>query len=177
VALIGRIFVVLAGFVVACVAAASVMTFGLTVLAARNVDPDVRLDTFLGLAIGNVGDRHEALAWVIGLAAMVVAFYALLPAILVIAIAEGFRLRSVLLYMIAGGLAGLYCYLTLGFGLPSAEAGRMAGRGAEIVIAAGIAAGFVYWALAGRYAGAWRGARGVGHSVAGPSGMRSRPPT
>ena len=176
-ALVGRIFVVLAGFVVACVAAAMVMTFGLMVLAARDLNSDVRFDTFLGLAIGNVGDRHEALAWMIGLADMVVAFYALLPAMLVIAIAEGFRLRSVLLYMIAGGLAGLYCYLTLGFGLPSAEAGRMAGRGAEIVIAAGIAAGFVYWALAGRNAGTWRRARGVGQRVAGLSGMRSGPPT
>jgi hypothetical protein len=32
----------------------------------------------------------------------------------------------------------------------------LGGRGVEIMAAAGIVAGFVYWALAGRNAGAWR---------------------
>jgi hypothetical protein len=41
------------------------------------------------------------------------------------------------------------------------------GRGAEIMVGAGIVAGFVYWALAGRNAGYWR------KPSAGPDAARS----
>ena len=80
----------------------------------------------------------------------------MLPAMLIIALAEGFRLRSVLFYALAG--AALALGLSYGWDLrllrnPDDDLGA---HGAEIMAAAGIVAGFVYWALAGRNAGAWR---------------------
>jgi hypothetical protein len=168
VALIGRIIVVLFGFLTACVAAATTLAVGFMVLAASDLDLAAEPGTFLGEVIAPTGVQHSAMLWVIGVGAFLVAFYALLPAMLVVAIAEGLRLRSVLLYTIAGGIAGMYCYLTLGFSPRSAGTGHVVGREAEIVIAAGIAAGFVYWALAGRNAGRWRRERTVGQGTVRP---------
>jgi hypothetical protein len=74
----------------------------------------------------------------------------------IIALAEGFHLRSVLFYALAG--AALALGLAYGWDLRLLRNydEDIGARGAEIVAAAGIVAGFVYWALAGRNAGAWR---------------------
>jgi hypothetical protein len=97
--------------------------------------------------------------------------YAMLPALLIIAVAEGFRLRSVLFYALAG--AALALGLAYGWDLRSLRNpdDDLGARGAEIMAAAGIVAGFVYWALAGRSAGAWRGpptAIKAGPSISAP---------
>lgn len=139
-ALIVRIFVVLFAFALACLAAAAVMTFAL--LFPGSLDP---LDV-----------DQQIVAITVGLSAVFFSLYAMLPAMLIIALAEGFRLRSVLFYALAG--AALALGLSYGWDLrllrnPDDDLG---GRGIEIMAAAGIVAGFVYWALAGRNAGAWR---------------------
>ena len=99
--------------------------------------------------------------------AFIVAGTMLLPAMLVVMIAEGFRLRSVLFYALVGGAAGLSRLLSAGarIGTPPDRSRVALPREAEIVCAAGIAAGFVYWMLAGRNAGRWRHAPEPGQGV------------
>ena len=86
---------------------------------------------------------------------------AALPALLVIALSERVRLRSVLVYVAAGG--GGFAALAASLGGTGGEPGGVfGGRDMEIMAGAGIAAGFLYWALAGRLAGAWQDADGAG---------------
>jgi hypothetical protein len=142
VALVARIFVVLFAFMLACLAAAAVMNFAL--LFPGWIDPfDQSVD-------------QQILAITIGLSAVFFSLYAMLPAMVIIAVAEGFRLRSVLFYTLAG--AALALGLAYGWDLRLLRGGDddLGGRGVEVMAAAGIVAGFVYWALAGRSAGAWR---------------------
>jgi len=146
-ALIGRIVVVLFAFMMASLAAGAVMTFGY--LPPGWVEATDSPGLVHGIGI------------VTAFTAFIVAGHMLLPAMLVIAIAEGFRLRSLLLYAIVGGALGLVSYYG---GWPGEHpdpsgTGPVLPRAAEIVAAAGIAAGVLYWVLAGRNAGRWRRAR------------------
>ncbi len=137
--LIARIFVVIFAFLVACVAAATVvmvvfLTIDQTDFTRLTADP-------------------EAILVVIGLSSVLLWGYALLPFILIVALAEELRLRSALFCALAGG--GLALVLTFGsyFGLKVSDIYL---RDREIMVGAGIIAGLVYWAIAGRNAGAWR---------------------
>jgi hypothetical protein len=94
-----------------------------------------------------------AILAVIGLSAVTLSGYALLPFLLVVALAEGFRLRSALFYALAGGALALV--LTFGSAL-GINVSQIFVRDREIMVVAGLLAGLVYWAIAGRYAGAWR---------------------
>jgi hypothetical protein len=142
-ALLGRIFAVLFSFLFACVAAALVATFAL-LLPQWNELVDWPPD-------------RQGVAFMVALSAAFFSIYAMLPAMLLIALAEGFRLRSVLFYALAG--AALALFSAYGFDLRFLRAGSggyLLARGAEVMAAAGIVGGFVYWALAGRNAGNWR---------------------
>src|ERR1700747_3280475 len=86
-ALLARIFVVFFAFVLACVAAAVVTTFAL-LLPGWNALSDRPLD-------------QQGVAVMVGLSAAFFSIYAMLPAMLMIALTEGFRLRSVLFYALA----------------------------------------------------------------------------
>jgi hypothetical protein len=142
VVLLARIFVVLFAFVLACVAAAAVMTFAL-LLPGWNALLDRPAD-------------QQSIAVMLGLSAVFFSIYAMLPAILIIALAEGFRLRSVFFYALAGAalaLCSAYGWDLRFLGGPDDDLGW---RGVEVMAAVGIVGGFVYWGLAGRNAGAWR---------------------
>jgi hypothetical protein len=141
-ALIARIFVVLFSFLLACVAGAAVFMLALL------------LPEWVELFDRPIDQQYVALA--IGLAAAFVSLYAMLPAMLVIALAEGFRLRSVLFYALAGAVLALCSAYGWDLRLLRSADDDLGGRGAEIMAAVGIVGGFVYWALAGRNAGAWR---------------------
>ena len=82
--------------------------------------------------------------------------YAMLPAMLIIALAEGFRLRSVLVYLLAGAALALGSAYGWDLRFLRSPHDDLGARGAEIMAAVGIVGGFVYWAVAGRSAGAWR---------------------
>lgn len=139
--LIARIFVVLFAFVLACVAGAAVTTFAL-LLPGWNAVLDRPAD-------------QQSIAIMVGLSAAFFSIYAMLPAMLIIALAEGFRLRSVFFYALAG--AALALCSAYGWDLRLLNGPDDLGwRGPEIMAAVGIVGGFVYWALAGRNAGAWR---------------------
>lgn len=140
--LILRIFVVLFAFVIACVAAALVMTFVL--LVPESID-----------LIAGPSNRPFIMT-VVGLSAFFITIQAMLPAMLLIAIAEGFCLRSVLFYALAGAALAVGSAYGWDLRLLHAPGDNLGGRGVEIMAAVGIVAGFVYWALAGRNAGVWR---------------------
>jgi hypothetical protein len=84
--------------------------------------------------------------------------FALIPCIIVIAAAEWFRLRSFLIYAYAGGLVGLWLQLRFTHAALNVwhDFDRYTWTDLGVRTAAGVVAGLVYWALAGRSAGRWR---------------------
>jgi hypothetical protein len=137
--LIRRFFVIVFAYGCACLAAAATIILG----AAATADFQPPLD------------RPEvALLWVMTLATSFgVAFFAFFPALIAILLAENFAWRSVLFYAIGGAAIGLF----FGFVLPTESPSPFyVARSTELIAGAGIAAGLVFWLIAGRNAGAWR---------------------
>jgi hypothetical protein len=137
--LIVRFFVTLFGFWVASLAAAAVMVLGAT--------PELpRAEDFALLSV-----------FIFTVSAFVAAF-SFVPAVIAILVTETFGLRSIVFYALAGGLIGLFCGYSLGFigPLPRFDFDMPLGTNFEILAAAGIVAGLVYWLIAGRNAGLWR---------------------
>ena len=142
-ALIGRLFVILFAFLAACFVAGMIVVGAIMFpefsdLGAGPVDPGV-LNIMLGFGF------------------IFVSGFALVPAMVVVAITEAFYIRSALTYAAGGALVGLACYL----GLVPFDSGQLRFEGIvrrhlEIMTGAGIIAGVVYWMIAGRNAGAWR---------------------
>jgi hypothetical protein len=135
--LVGRILVVLAAFLVASGVAASVITLGML----------MEWEGLLRLADTSAG-------WLaVAFFGAIISAKGLLPAVLLIALAEGLRIRSVLFYAAAGGIGLVALY----YGLGLAEGGphELVRRDLEIMAGAGVAAGFAYWGIAGRKAGCW----------------------
>jgi hypothetical protein len=146
--LIGRLFVIFFGFLLACMAAAMTIAFGL--LSGEwhmlQVDPVARGVFWIGSFVGTGITGSVTFA----------------PFVLMVIAAEGLRLRSVLFYAAAGVVIALIAYYGWGFGNPYEESIDQAGpvaRGIELVLAAGVVFGLVYWLVAGRRAGAWRDPR------------------
>ena len=144
-ALIGRILVIFFASLIASMAAGMTAAFGLLGMdwPVMHGDPVAR-GWFWGFAM-------------IGSGLPVAAGF--LPLFLLIIVAEIFRLRSVLFYALAGPAIMLLAYYGSGLGNPYAESIDHAGpltRDVELVITVGVAFGLVYWAIAGRRAGAWR---------------------
>ena len=141
--LIGRLFVILFGFLAACFVA------GMVVVGA------IMFPEFSDLGAGPVDPG--VLNIILGFGFVFVSGFALVPAMVVVAITEAFYIRGALTYAVGGGLVGLACYLGL---VPfDAEQFRFEGivrRHLEIMTGAGIVAGVVYWMIAGRNAGVWR---------------------
>jgi hypothetical protein len=141
--LIGRLLVILFGFFAACAVA------GMVVVGA------VLFPEFSDLGAGPVDPG--VLNVVLGFGFIFVSGFALLPAMIVVAITEAFYVRGVLTYAVGGGLVGLACYLGLvPFDTTTLRFEGIVRRHLEIMTGAGIVAGVVYWMIAGRSAGAWR---------------------
>jgi hypothetical protein len=142
-ALIGRLFVILFGFLAASLVA------GMIVVGA------VLFPELSDLGSGPVDPG--ALNIVLGFGFIFISGFALLPAMLVVAITEAFYVRSALAYAVGGGVVGLACYLGLvPFDPATLRFDGIVRRHLEIMTGAGIVAGLVYWMIAGRNAGAWR---------------------
>jgi len=141
--LIGRLFVILFGFLAACLVA------GAIVVGA------IMFPEFSDLGAGPVDPG--ALNILLGFGFIFISGFALLPAMIVVAITEAFYIRSALTYAIGGGIVGLACYLGLvPFDPDTLRFEGIVRRHLEIMTGAGIVAGVVYWMIAGRNAGAWR---------------------
>ena len=98
-ALIGRLFVILFGFLAAWLVA------GMIVVGA------VLFPEFSDLDTGMIDPN--AVNIVLGFGFIFISGFALLPAMIVVAITEAFYIRGALTYAVGGGLVGLACYLGL----------------------------------------------------------------
>jgi hypothetical protein len=87
-----------------------------------------------------------------------VSIYAFVPALVLIAIAEAFDIRSIFYYALGGAALGLLAYYGSDFSVVIENATDMPpiAFGMQLVAASGIIAGFVYWLIAGRRAGRWK---------------------
>jgi hypothetical protein len=141
-AIILRLLMVILAYVLACVAASGVLTIG-------TLDPQWN-------QIAPQGMPSVALWSVIGVGSAVIGVIALLPSFLVIALAEGFAWRSVVLYGALGGVLALALAYGIDFARYLGGPDRVAMHEQEVLAASGIAGGLVYWLFAGRKAGAWK---------------------
>ncbi|MPZ55591.1 MAG: hypothetical protein GEU91_03655 [Rhizobiales bacterium] len=145
--MLSRITVIFLAFLVASVAA------GITISVAL-------LGPEWPALSGDAGERTGF--WVlVFFAASASGAVIILPLFLLVVLAESYRLRSVLLYAIAGAAVMLFGYFMSGFAehADPATVYFPTGHEAAIAAAAGVVFGFVYWLLAGRKAGFWRGRR------------------
>ena len=142
-ALIGRLFAILFGFLFACLAA------GMIVVGA------VLYPEFSDLGSGSID--QGALNVLLGFGFIFLSGFALLPALVVVLVTEAFYVRCVLTYAVGGAIVGAACYLGLvPFDPATLRFDGIVRRHLEIMTGAGIVAGLVYWMIAGRAAGAWR---------------------
>ncbi|MCP3461998.1 hypothetical protein [Bradyrhizobium sp. CCGUVB23] len=142
-ALIGRLVVIFLGFLASC------LVGGMIVVAA------LLFPEFSDLGAGPVDEG--TIDVLLGFGFIFISGFALLPAMVIVAITEAFYIRSALAYAVGGGLVGLACYLGLiPFHPETLEFEGIVRRHLEIMTGAGIVAGVVYWMIAGRNAGAWR---------------------
>ena len=141
--LIGHLFAILFGFLFACMAAGMIVVLAI-------LFPD-----WSDMALGPLDP--DALNIVLGFGFIFASGFALLPALLVVAITEAFSIRGALTYAVGGAAVGLACYLGLiPFDPATMRFDGIVRRHLEIMMGAGVVAGAVYWLVAGRKAGAWR---------------------
>src|ERR1700709_1175306 len=141
--LIGRLFVILFGFLAASLVAGAIVVGALL------------FPVFSDVADGPVDSSVFNI--VLGFGFIFVSGFALLPALIVAAITEAFYIRRALAYAVGGGVVGLACYLGLvPFDPATLRFDGIIRRHLEIMTGAGIVAGMVSWMIAGRCAGGCR---------------------
>jgi hypothetical protein len=141
-AIILRILVVIVGYILACVAASIVLTIG-------TLTP--HWDDFASSGL------PPAAVWaIVAVGAPIIGAVAMLPVALVIALAEGFAWRSIIVYAALGGALALALSYGIDLTGDMGEPDTYFAREREVLAAAGITGGLVYWLFAGRRAGAWK---------------------
>jgi hypothetical protein len=141
--LIGHLFAIVIGLLLACFAAGMVIVMAI-------LFPD-----WSDMALGPVDPDAINVLFVFGF--IFVSGFALIPALLVVLVTETFSIRSALTYAVGGALTGLACYLGLvPFDPHTMSFDGIVRRHLEIMMGAGVVAGAVYWLIAGRKAGLWR---------------------
>ena len=146
-ALIGRIIVIAFAIMLATLAAGVAITMG-------------ALGPQWHAFSGDVGER--AGFWVaLFFATSFTGAIGLLPAVILIALAETFKVRSPVAYLAAGAALMVIGYYASGLAPRSYEESidrppPPISHAAELAAAAGAVFGLTYWLLAGRNAGRWR---------------------
>jgi hypothetical protein len=141
-AIIVRLLMVILAYVLACIAASIVLTLGTLGPQWTEIAPQ--------------GMPSVALWSVIAVGSAVIGTIAMLPSFLVIALAEGFAWRSVILYGVVGGVLALALTYGIDFARYLGGPDRVVTHQQEVLAASGIAGGLIYWLFAGRKAGAWK---------------------
>ncbi len=137
-----RILMVIVGYVLACVAASIVLTIG-------TLSP--QWDDFASSGL------PPAAVWaIVAVGAPIIAAVAMMPVALVIALAEGFAWRSIVVYAALGGALALALSYGIDLTGDTGEPETYFAHEREVLAAAGITGGLVYWLFAGRRAGAWK---------------------
>jgi hypothetical protein len=148
--LIGRLFVIFFAFCLACFVSGAIVVLAilfpeLSALDTGMIDPNT-INVLLGFGF------------------IFFSGFALLPAIVVVAITEALNVRSVLAYAIGGAAVGLACYLGLvPFDTDTMRFDGIVRRHLEVMTGAGIVGGLIYWLIAGRNAGRWKEPRAVSY--------------
>ena len=141
-AIIARLLRVIIAYVLACIAASIVLTIS-------TLTP--QWDQFVPQ------DMPAAAMWaVVGIGAAIIGGTAMLPALLLIALTEGFAWRSVVLYGVLGGVLALALTYGIDFAGYARGSDSVLAHEREVLAASGIAGGLVYWLFAGRKAGSWK---------------------
>jgi hypothetical protein len=141
-AIIVRLVTVMIAYVLACITASIVLTIS-TLLPGW--------DQFVPQDM-----PAAAMGAVVGIGAAIIGGTAMLPALLLIALTEGFAWRSVILYGVLGGVLALALTYGIDFAGYVRDPEGMLAREREVFAASGIAGGLVYWLFAGRKAGSWK---------------------
>lgn len=138
-----RFVVILIGYLVASLAASAFLN--VLFLAALGLAPDQAHPT-----------ATASLYFSIPFVALFVAYFAFMPAAVVILISEILGRRDWLFYALAGGIVAA---AFLGFVHQNADANFdvTEPRAIAAVIGGGMVGGIFYWLSAGRWAGSWRG--------------------
>ena len=142
---IGRLIVIFFGLILAIMAAGIALAIGIISPDWTGVDSDpferVSFFVFAFFATSFVGAA------------------ATLPALVLILFAEAARMRNLLYYGVAGAVVGLAAYFgsDVSSRLENTTDVTPVGHTLQLAAAAGILGGLVYWLIAGRKAGAWRG--------------------
>jgi len=143
-AVLFRIMMMIVGYILACVAASLVLTSGTLTPVWEDLNQLSMSPALQSVAMWSV----------VAIGAAIIFAIAMLPTLLIIALAEGFALGSIDVYGVIGGALALATAYGLDFG------GYMItpdiAREREVFAAAGIAGGLVYWLFAGRKAGSWQ---------------------
>lgn len=156
---LGRFFIILAGYAAASLAASAFLN--IVFIASAGFAAEEMPAMFAGAYIFSIP-----------FIALFVAYFAFIPSVPAILLAEILGKRDWLFYAIAGGIIavvvlgffwhaadGMYA-VSEGLDLVSQPAGRRSAIAdsslALMVIAAGMCGGFGYWLVAGRTAGGWR---------------------
>lgn len=139
---LARFFVIAFGFFAACFVASAIILMTWLLPEIFDVAPPI---------------NNSGVSVLLAAGTLAVSGLALIPALMLIAVAEMFSIRSALIYALSGAVAALSAYLSL-IDLDTAREvfGTAVRRHLEIMTGAGIAGGFVYWLIAGRNAGLWR---------------------
>jgi hypothetical protein len=145
---LARIMMMFLGYVMACIAAALVLTLG-------SLGPDWS-EVTAQFGPQPPGVESAALWSVTAMAAIVIFVVGFLPVLLAIALAEGLALRSAVIYGVIGAALALAMAYGLDFAGYITGPDDHLGHNTEVFAAAGIAGGLVYWLFAGRNAGAWK---------------------
>jgi hypothetical protein len=143
-AVLARVVMVIFAYILACIAAAIVLTIG---TLAPHWDEISQLGA-------QSSDLQSVALWsVVAVSSAGVAIVALVPSLLVIVLAEGLALRSIVVYGVLGGALALAMSYGLDFAGFFGPQDNLVAHEREVLAAAGIAGGFVYWLFAGRKAG------------------------
>lgn len=145
-ALFGRIIVIAFALIVASLAAGVMIAFGAIGPAMHAINGHVGEDVGFTIAVFFASTFAGAVG--------------LLPAVILIALAETFKFRSLLGHALVGAVLLVAGYYASGLAPPSYEESidhppPPISRTAEIVAAGGAVFGLAYWAIAGRNAGRW----------------------
>jgi hypothetical protein len=139
-----RCFVILFSLIFAILAAGIALAIGIMMpeMFIMSADP---IEKFMFFAVAFFSTSFAGAA-------------AFVPALVLVAIAETFDLRSVFYYAIGGGLIAAVAWYGADISMQMENATDISpvGYGLQLVVAAGIVGGFVYWLLAGRKAGLWK---------------------
>lgn len=131
----------------ACIAASLAAGFTVTIAVLIPEVGNLALDPF----------ERSMLGFAVAFGAIFFSFFAILPAMIVIALGESLGIRAVLYYAVTGAVVAALAYMASnGWSTLALTVDGFARRELEVMTGAGIVAGFVYWAVAGRTAGLWR---------------------